>query len=129
MEEGGESTCNKSLNWFNSAVADGCKIQIGQSDNCNWGSRPPFYTFTWCNVKMTDMKILSRAKALADLNVVTTREFTFKPEQEVAVRALLNGIDALAVLKSLLYQMYVRNKESVRTTRNRRTDISHMVTS
>ena len=78
---------------------------------------------------MTDMKILSRAKALADLNVVTTRKFTFKPEQEVAVRALLNGKDALAVLKSLLYQMYVRNKESVRTTRNRRTDISHMVTS
>ena len=39
---------------------------------------------------MTDMNILSRAKALADLNVVATRAYTFKPEREVAVRALLD---------------------------------------
>ena len=60
------------------------------------------------------MDVLS--KALADLNVVTTREFTLKPEQEVAVRALLDGKDVLAVLptgygKSMIYQMFVRAKD------------------
>ena len=44
----------------------------------------------------TEVDVLWRA--LADLNVVTTREFTLKPEQEVAVRALLDGKDVLAVL-------------------------------
>ena len=31
-------------------------------------------------------------------HVIVTREFTLKPEQEVAVRALLDGKDVLAVL-------------------------------
>ena len=48
-------------------------------------------------------------KALDDLNVVTTCEFTLKPEQEVAVKALLDGKHVLAVSpagygKSLIYQ-------------------------
>ena len=43
----------------------------------------------------TEVDVLS--KALADLNVAATREFTLKPEQEVAVRALLHGKDVLAV--------------------------------
>lgn len=64
---------------------------------------------------MTDMDILSKAKALADLNV-TTREFAFKPEHGVAVRALLNRKDVLVVLptwysKSLIYQMFLRTKD------------------
>ena len=54
--------------------------------------------------------------ALADLNVVVTREFTLKPEQEVAVRGLPDGKDVLAVLptiygKSLIYQMFVHAKD------------------
>ena len=65
----------------------------------------------------TEVDVLS--KALADLNVVVTREFTLKPEQEVAVRALLDGkdvSDVLAVLptgygKSMIYQMFVRAKD------------------
>ena len=40
------------------------------------------------------------SKALADFNVGATREFTLKPEQEVAVRALLDGKDVLAVLST-----------------------------
>ena len=56
------------------------------------------------------------SKASADLNVVTTREFTLKPEQEVALRAPLDGRDVLAVLstgygKSMVYQMFVRAKD------------------
>ena len=50
------------------------------------------------------------SNALADINDDATREFTLKPEQEVAVRALLDGKDVLAVLptgygKSLIYQI------------------------
>ena len=50
------------------------------------------------------------SKALDDLNVVATRDFTLKPEQEVAVKALLDGKDVLAVSpagygKSLIYQI------------------------
>ena len=37
------------------------------------------------------------SKALSDLNVITTGEFTLKPEREVAVRALLNANNVLAV--------------------------------
>ena len=113
-KEGGRrgNACNKSPNEFNCAVAGGLKISIGQSHN--WKSRPPFYAFIWCSVKMTDMDILS--KALAVFNVVATRKFTLKPEQEVAVRALLEGKDVLAVLptrysKILIYQMFVRAKD------------------
>ena len=56
----------------------------------------------------TDIDMLSNA--LADINDDATREFTLKPEQEVAVRALLDGKDVLAVLptgygKSLIYQI------------------------
>ena len=62
------------------------------------------------------------SKALADLNVVTTRKFTLKCEQEEAVRALLDGRDVLVVLltgygKSIMfvcakdYQM--NNKETI----------------
>ena len=36
-------------------------------------------------------------KALADLNLVSGSEFRLKQEQEVAVRALLDGKDVLAV--------------------------------
>ncbi|XP_044182578.1 ATP-dependent DNA helicase RecQ-like [Acropora millepora] len=54
------------------------------------------------------------SKALADLNLVSSSEFRLKQEQEVAVRALLDGKDVLAVLttgfgKSLIYQMFVRS--------------------
>ena len=107
--EGG-SACNKSPYWFNSAVAGGRKIPIGQSDN---------RVASWCDnrgsIKMaTEVDVLS--KALADLNVAATREFTLKPEQEVAVRALLHGKNVLAVLptgygKSMIYQMFVRAKD------------------
>ena len=50
------------------------------------------------------------SKVLADFNDSATREFTLKPEQEVAVRALLDGRYVLAVLptgygKSLIYQL------------------------
>ena len=49
------------------------------------------------------------SKALTDFNDGVTREFTLKPEQEIAVRAQLDGKDVLAVLstgygKSLIYQ-------------------------
>ena len=74
---------------------------------------------SWCNncgsIKTaTEVDVLS--KALADLNVAATREFTLKPEQEVAVRALLHGKDVLAVLptgygNSMIYQMFVRAKD------------------
>ena len=64
-------------------------------------------------IMASDIDILS--KALADLNVVITHEFTLKPEQEVAVRALLDGKDVLAVLPtgygiSLIYQMLAMPK-------------------
>ena len=49
-----KSACNKSPNWFNFAVAGGCKILIGQSDN--WRSRAPFSAFI-CLV--TDMEMLA----------------------------------------------------------------------
>ena len=50
------------------------------------------------------------SKALADFNDSAIREFTLKPEQEVAVRALIDGKYVLAVLptgcgKSLIYQL------------------------
>ena len=59
------------------------------------------------------------ARALADLNVVARSEFKLKPEQEVAVKSLLGGKDAFAVLptgygKSLIYQMFVRAKDCVK---------------
>ena len=38
------------------------------------------------------------SKTLADLNLVSSSEFRLKQEQEVAVRALLDGKDVLAVL-------------------------------
>ena len=49
------------------------------------------------------------SKVLADFNDSATREFTLKPEQEVAVRAQLDGKYVLAVLptgygKSLIYK-------------------------
>lgn len=99
----GKSACNKSLSWFSFAVAGGRKIPIGQSDN--WKSRPPFNAFTW-RPTWTCYPV----KALADFNVVATRESTLKPEQEVALRALLDGKDVLAVLptvyaKRLIYQI------------------------
>ena len=54
------NACNKSPNWFNSAIAGGIKISIGQSDK--WRSRPPFNALTWCSVKIaTDMDMLSKA--------------------------------------------------------------------
>ena len=57
-----------------------------------------------------------RARALADLNVVTRSEFKLKPEQEVAVKSHLDGKDILTVLptgygNSLIYQMFVRAKD------------------
>lgn len=56
------------------------------------------------------------SKALADLNLVSSSEFRLKQVQEVAVRALLDGKDVLAVLptgfgKSLIYQMFVRSMD------------------
>ena len=56
-------------------------------------------------------------RALADLNVVGRSEFKLKPEQEVAVKSPLDGKDVLAGLstgydKSLIYQMFVRAKDS-----------------
>ena len=56
------------------------------------------------------------SRALADLNVVTTREFTLKHKQEVAVRALLDRKDVLAPLptgygKNMIHQMFVRAKD------------------
>lgn len=63
---------------------------------------------------VAEVDVLS--KALADLNVVASCKFNLKPEQEVAVKALLDGRDVLAVLptgygKSLLYQIFVRTKD------------------
>ena len=43
-------------------------------------------------------KTTKMARALADLNVVARSEFKLKPEQEVAVKSLLDGKDVLAVL-------------------------------
>ena len=48
--------------------------------------------------------------------IVARSEFKLKPEQEVAVKSLLDGKDVLAVLptgygKSLIYQMFVRAKD------------------
>ena len=56
------------------------------------------------------------ARALADVNVVARSEFKLKPEQEVAVKSLLDGKDVLALLptgygKSLIHQMFVRAKD------------------
>jgi len=53
------------------------------------------------------------ARALADLKIIVHSEFKLKPEQEVAVKSLLDGKDVLAVLptgysKSPTYQMFVR---------------------
>lgn len=50
------------------------------------------------------------------MNVVPRGEFKLKPEQEVAVKCLLDGKDVLAVLptgygESLIYQMFVRAKD------------------
>ena len=59
------------------------------------------------------MDTLSKA-----LNFVGTRQFTLKPEEEVAVRALLDGKYVLAVLatgyhqlQSFIYQMIIRAKD------------------
>ena len=54
------------------------------------------------------MDIIS--KALTDFNDGATREFTLKPEQEVAVKTLLDEKDVSAVLptgygKTLIYQI------------------------
>ena len=45
------------------------------------------------------------ARALADLNVVARSEFKLKPEQEVALKSLLNGKDALVVLPTAVFQL------------------------
>ena len=63
---------------------------------------------------MAEVDVLSRA--LADLNVVAHSEFMLKPEQEIAVKSLLDGKDVLAVLptgygKNLIYQMFVCAKD------------------
>ena len=44
------------------------------------------------------------SKTLADFNVGATREFTLKPEQELAVTALNDGKDILAVLPTGSWQ-------------------------
>jgi len=59
------------------------------------------------------------ARALADLNVVARSEIKLKPEQEVAVKFLLDGKDVLTVLptgysKSLIFQMFVHAKDCVK---------------
>ena len=69
------NACSKGPCWFISAVAGGRKIGL------------------WSIAKTTKM-----ARALADLNVVARSEFKLKPEQEVAVKSLLDGKDVLAVL-------------------------------
>ena len=56
------------------------------------------------------------AKAVTDLNVVARSEFKLKPEQEVAVKSLLDIKDVLPVLptgydKSFIYQMLVCAKD------------------
>jgi len=56
---------------------------------------------------------------LADLNVVARSEFKLKPEQEVAVKSLLDGKDVLAVFptgysKSLIFQMFAPAKDCVK---------------
>ena len=43
-------------------------------------------------------KTTKMASTLADLNVVARSEFKLKPEQQVAVKSLLDGKDVLAVL-------------------------------
>ena len=55
------------------------------------------------------VKVDVLARASADLNAVAHSEFKLKPEQEVAVKSLLDGKDVLAVLptgygKSLITQ-------------------------
>ena len=50
------------------------------------------------------------------MDVLSTREFTLKPKKEVAVRALLDGKDFLALLptgygKNMIRQMLVRAKD------------------
>jgi superfamily II DNA helicase RecQ len=53
---------------------------------------------------------------LIDIEVASGRPFNLKPEQEIAVRDLLEGKDVLAVLptgfgKSLIYQTFLRDTE------------------
>ena len=62
------------------------------------------------------------ARALADLNAVARGELKLKPEQEVAVKSLLDGKDVLAVLptgygKSLIYQMQNEVDKPIRLLR------------
>ena len=52
------------------------------------------------------------SKALADLNLVSSSEFGLKQEQEVAVRALLDGKDVLAVLPTGYGKPYLPNVRS-----------------
>ena len=70
------------------------------------------------NAKTTKMaaEVDVLAKAFAVFNAVARSEFKLKPEQEVAVKSLLDGKDVLAVFptgygKSLIYQMFVRAKD------------------
>ena len=63
-------------------------------------------------------KTTKMARASADLNVVARSEFKLKPEQEVAVKSLLDGKDVLAVLPTGYRirqkphnQMFVRAKD------------------
>ena len=112
-ERGERNACYKGPYWFISAVADGRKILIGNSDNRSGFSRA-FLLRYWKTIKMA-AEIDMLARALADLNVVARSEFKLKPEQEVAVKSLLDGKNVLAVLptgygKSLIYQMFVRAK-------------------
>ena len=56
-----------------------------------------------------------RSNDFERLNLVSVSEFTLKAEQELALNALLAGIDVLEVLptgyrKRLIYQMFVRAK-------------------
>ena len=43
------------------------------------------------------------SRALSDLNVVASSQIILKPEQEVAVKAILDGKDILAVLPTGYY--------------------------
>ena len=56
------------------------------------------------------------SRGLIDIEVASGRSFNLKPEQEIAVRDLLEGQDVSAVLptgfgKSLIYQTFLRDTE------------------
>ena len=100
---------------FISAFAGKCKFLIGLFLTASLLRIEAIPCPEWYKNKMAgEEDVLS--KALADLNLVSSSEFRLKQEQEVAVRALLDGKDVLAVLptgfgKSLIYQMFVRSMD------------------